>query len=176
MKTAYQLAYEAAYNELSVLREVCEKKAMVDSKAKGQRAEYDVRNILREATGHSWERVPGSGGFNKSHGLKGDIYLPNESSKYCIEVKHYKDDVITSNLLNESESQLEKFWKQTVREASEINKEPLLIFKKDRGKWRVATRKTCDTQYCLVFYTGFDMFYIYDFQKWLAQHKGDLVK
>lgn len=113
----------------------------VDSRAKGKRAEYDIRDILRERTGLEWERVPGSGGFGAQHGLKGDIYLPIPTGKrsvYCIEVKHYKDDTITSNLMNTTVSTIEKWWEQTVREAGEMAAKPLLVFKKDRGEWLVA--------------------------------------
>lgn len=113
----------------------------VDSRAKGKRAEYDVRDLLREKTGLGWERVPGSGGFGAQHGLKGDIYLPistNKRSLYCIEVKHYKDDTITSNLTNATVSTLEKWWDQTVREAGEMNSKSMLVFKKDRGEWLMA--------------------------------------
>ena len=115
---------------------------MVDSREKGARAEYQVRDLLRKHTGLQWERVPGSGGFNATHGLKGDIYVPDDtvSIKHCIEVKHYEEDTVNSNLFNDSVSQLEKFWKQTVRESEEISKEPLLVFRKNRGKWLVATR------------------------------------
>lgn len=113
----------------------------VDSRAKGQRAEYAVRDLLREATKLEWDRVPGSGGFGASHGLKGDIYLPTPTGKissFTIEVKHYKDDVLNSNLFNPTNSQLEKFWEQTVRESQQMNAMPMLVFKKDRGKWLVA--------------------------------------
>lgn len=113
----------------------------IDSRSKGKRAEYDVRDLLRERTGLEWERVPGSGGFGAQHGLKGDIYLPvptGKRSRYCIEVKHYKDDNITSTLLNKTVSTLEKWWEQTVREAGEMNARPMLVFKKDRGEWLIA--------------------------------------
>lgn len=114
---------------------------MVDSRDKGKRAEYDVRDLLRDRTGLEWERVPGSGGFGAQHGLKGDIYLPiptGKRSKYCIEVKHYKDDTINSNLVNNTVSTIEKWWEQTIREASEMSAKPMLVFKKDRGEWLVA--------------------------------------
>jgi hypothetical protein len=113
----------------------------VDSRAKGQRAEYAVRDMLRDATKLEWDRVPGSGGFGASHGLKGDVYLPTPTGKiasFTIEVKHYKDDVLNSNLFNTTVSQLEKFWEQTVRESQQMNAMPMLVFKKDRGKWLVA--------------------------------------
>jgi len=118
---------------------------MVDSRAKGQRAEYQVRNLLKEQTKLPWERVPGSGGFGPQHHLKGDIYIPNKDIVHCIEVKHYKEDTLNSNIFNDSESQLEKFWKQTLREATQIQKEPLLVFKKDRGKWIVVYRYSNET-------------------------------
>ena len=142
---------------------------MVDSRDKGTRAEYQVRDLLRTKTGLQWERVPGSGGFVATHGLKGDIYVPETRNKYCIEVKHYKDDVINSNVLNVSVSQLEKFWQQTVREAGEINKEPLLIFRKDRGKWLLATRGSImsDTELTLFTEEIEEQIYIYLFATWL---------
>ena len=112
---------------------------MVDSRQKGQRAEYQVRDLFRKYTNLPWERVPGSGGFGKQHKMKGDIYVPEVNTVHCIEVKSYAEDVINSNLLNSSQSQLEKFWVQTIREAGEVDKDPVLIFKKDRGKWVVAT-------------------------------------
>lgn len=116
---------------------------MANSRDKGQRAEYAVRDLLREATGAQWERVPGSGGFGSQHGLKGDIYLPNSTglmSKYCIEVKHYAEEQFTSNILKatQTQTQFEKWLVQTERESLEMNAKPILVFKKDRGPWFVA--------------------------------------
>ena len=161
---------------LLFLRKIFGIETMVDSRAKGQRAEYDVRDKLRKATGHQWERVPGSGGFNKSHGLKGDIYLPGGNSAYCIEIKHYADDVINSNLLNFSQSQLEKFWEQTLRESEEVGKLPLLVFKKDRGKWLCVAHATKDVGNSLYIEKGTEGFWVYNFDDWLEAHKGELVK
>jgi len=45
---------------------------VVDSRAKGARGEYLVRDILREFTGHQFERVPSSGALEY---LKGDLYV-----------------------------------------------------------------------------------------------------
>ena len=59
---------------------------MVDSRAKGARGEYLVRDMLREATGYQFERVPNSGALEY---LKGDLYVPNERNRFCIEVKNY---------------------------------------------------------------------------------------
>lgn len=117
---------------------------MVSSRDKGKRAEYAIRDMLRDATGLQWERVPGSGGLMSSHGLKGDVYVPDTNIKHCVEVKHYKDDVINYLMLKNPDNQFAKFWAQTVRESGQVGKEPLLFFKKDRGQWSVATRVAID--------------------------------
>ena len=113
------------------------------SRDKGVRAEYAIRDLLREATALDWERVPGSGGFGASHNLKGDVYLPQSTgkmSKWCIEVKHYKEEQFTSNILKtaNTKTQFEKWLDQTEREAEEMNADPMLVFKKDRGQWYIA--------------------------------------
>ena len=41
---------------------------MVDSRAKGARGEYLVRDMLRDATGLKFERVPSSGALGISKG------------------------------------------------------------------------------------------------------------
>ena len=53
---------------------------MVDSRAKGARGEYLVRDMLRDATGLKFERVPSSGALEY---LKGDLYVPNQRNYYC---------------------------------------------------------------------------------------------
>jgi len=150
---------------------------MTDSRDKGTRAEYQVRDLLRKQTGLEWQRVPGSGGFNASHGLKGDIYVPEVNIKHCIEVKHYEDDTINCNLLNESTSQLEKFWLQTVRESEEINKEPLLVFRKNRGKWIVATREQIMSPVEMIFTSDAieETINMYLFSTWLAEQTEETV-
>ncbi|QKN84899.1 D14 protein [Vibrio phage AG74] len=113
---------------------------MADSRDKGKRGEYQIRDLLREKTEMEWERVPGSGGFGASHGLKGDIYLPHATgrmSKFAIEVKWYKDEHLNSNIMKTSNTQLDKWLDQTYREAGQMNAKPMLVFKKDRGDWIV---------------------------------------
>lgn len=104
------------------------------SKEKGTRAELYVRDYLRKITSLPWERVPGSGALDPKHKLKADLYLPDMKNYYCVEVKHYAEDHINSGLLTNKNPQLLDFWKQTVREALQVNRMPLLIFKFDRSK------------------------------------------
>jgi hypothetical protein len=114
---------------------------MVDSRQKGARAELQARDLLRKLSGLKWERVPASGALGAQHGLKGDLYLPKLHTDWCVEVKHYKDDQVSTKLMTSKSPIFDQWWEQTVREADQIEKKPLLLFKHDRSKWFVAYRK-----------------------------------
>jgi hypothetical protein len=107
---------------------------MVDSRAKGARVETQIRDLLRKHTHLQWERVPGSGALDEKHGLKGDLYVPNSTNLFCVEVKGYADDHLTSAILTSKSPQLITFWEQAVRQGIQVKKKPLLIFKFDRSK------------------------------------------
>lgn len=111
---------------------------MVDSRQKGAKAETDIVKKLSEHTGLKFKRIPMSGALDAVHGLKGDVYLPNSLNIYCIEVKHYKDDHLTSKILTDKKGQLIEWWEQTIREAAQVSRKPLLIYKFDRSKIFVA--------------------------------------
>ena len=120
---------------------------MIDSRAKGRTAELKCRDELRKLTGLRWERTPMSGALGAQHKLKGDLYVPETALKYCVEVKHYKDDHISTKLLTSKLPQFEEWWEQTVREAEQMEKEPLLVFKHNRSKSFYAENlKTADNQ------------------------------
>ena len=114
------------------------KNIMVDSRAKGRTAELKCRDELRKLTGLAWERTPMSGALGAQHKLKGDLYVPETALKYIVEVKHYKDDHISTKLLTSKIPQFAEWWDQTVREANQMEKEPLLVFKHNRSKWFAA--------------------------------------
>lgn len=124
---------------------------MVDSRDKGARAETVVRDLLRKHTGLKWERVPGSGALNEKHGLKGDLYVPNEKNYYCVEVKHYADDHLTSALLTGKNPQLIEWWNQAVRQGKQVDKKPLLTYKFDRSKIFVAYEEMPTASYRYMF-------------------------
>ena len=112
---------------------------VVDSRQKGARTETLARDMLRKHTKLNWERVPGSGALDPKHLLKGDLYVPGRTNRFCVEVKGYADDHINSGLLTHKDPQLLEWWKQTQRQALQVDKLPLLIFKYDRSKLFVAT-------------------------------------
>lgn len=88
---------------------------MVDSRAKGARTETLARDMLRKHSGLTWERVPGSGALDPKHQLKGDLYIPQHNNHYCVEVKGYAEDHLTSELLTSKNPQIIEWWRQTLR-------------------------------------------------------------
>ena len=95
---------------------------MVDSKAKGARGEYLVRDLLREYTNLQFERVPMSGALEY---LKGDLYVPNEKNYFCIEVKNYADSPLTDKILTQKKTNnLKKWWKKLEIQATGGNQAP----------------------------------------------------
>jgi len=110
----------------------------IDSRAKGRTAEIQLRDKLRKLTGLQWERTPLSGALSANHMLKGDVYVPEAKMVFCVECKHYKDDHINTKLLTGKSPQFMEWWAQAVREAEQMKKEPLLIFKHNRSKWFAA--------------------------------------
>ena len=111
---------------------------MVDSRAKGARGEYLVRDMLREHTGLKFERVPASGALSY---LKGDLYVPNQNNRYCIEVKSYEESALTDKILTNKSNNLIRWWEKIVMQADNQNQEPLLFFKYNRSKVFVATQQ-----------------------------------
>jgi Holliday junction resolvase len=110
---------------------------MVDSRAKGARGEYAVRDLLRLATGLQFERVPLSGALEY---LKGDLYVPNMRNRFCIEVKNYEESPLTDKLFTqEKTNNLVRWWLKIKNQAFNAKQEPLLFFKYNRSKVFVCT-------------------------------------
>lgn len=145
---------------------------MVDSRAKGARGETVIRDILRKHTNLQWERVPASGALDPKHGLKGDLYVPNEKNLYVVEVKNYEEDHLTSKILSGKSPQLLEFWKQTVRQGKQVDKLPLLMFKFDRSKVFNAFEAMPTHSYPYVFINvqGYE-FYVSLLEDWLEYEK-----
>jgi len=151
---------------------------VVDSRAKGARTETLARDMLRKYTGLAWERVPSSGALDAKHGLKGDLYVPNYVNNYCVEVKGYAEDHINSGLLTHKTPQIVEWWQQTQRQAFQVNKLPLLIFKYDRSKLFGATVIVDDNMMdsrWLLFYSQDYEFYMFLLEDWLQNSKTKFV-
>ena len=145
---------------------------MVDSRAKGARGEYLVRDMLREATGLKFERVPASGALEY---LKGDLYVPNQRNFYCIEVKNYKDSPLTDKIFTARKTNnLIKWWRKIVVQAEGGDQKPLLFFKYDRSKVFVVTAEK-PTQSDEYLYVGFLDCYILLAEDWLETEQVEFI-
>jgi hypothetical protein len=109
---------------------------MVDSRVKGQRGEYIVRDLLRKHTGLQFERVPSSGALAY---LKGDLYLPLDKNKFCIEVKNYEKSPFTDKIFTNKTNYIIQWWTKVCEQADAFNQLPLLFFKYSRSKVFVVT-------------------------------------
>lgn len=109
---------------------------MVDSRAKGSRGEYLVRDLLREASQLQFERVPASGALSY---LKGDLYVPGEKNRFCIEVKNYAESPLTDKIFTNKSNNLIRWWTKLDEQARNGDQEPLLFFKYNRSQVFVCT-------------------------------------
>ena len=149
---------------------------MVDSRAKGARVETQVRDVLRDYSKLQWERVPASGALNEKHGLKGDLYVPSKTNTYCVEVKGYADDHLTSEILTGKNPIIFSWWEQTMRESMQVGRLPLLVFKFDRSKMFVAFEEKPTKHYRYMFISGDYEFYVAKLEDWLENETPRFVQ
>ena len=144
---------------------------MVDSRAKGARGEYLVRDLLREYTNLQFERVPMSGALEY---LKGDLYVPNEKNYFCIEVKNYSDTPLTDKILTQKKTNnLTKWWKKLVIQAEGGGQDPLLFFKYNRSKIYVVT--DVSPEYINYIYISELGCYVTLAEEWLDKEKMEFI-
>jgi len=99
--------------------------------------------------------------------MKGDLYIAKSNNKFCVEVKHYKDDQLTSKILTSAKPTMYDWWSQTVRQGEQVDAEPLLIFKYDRSKFFVATwREPESIDYGYIFLSEYSI-YVAKLEDWL---------
>lgn len=150
---------------------------MVDVRAKGAKAETDAKTILKKYTGLGWERTPGSGALDEKHGLKGDLYIPNKENIYCVEVKHYQDDHLTSQVLTSKNPQLIEWWAQATRQGIQVGRKPLLIFKHNRSKLFTAFQDLPTADYRKIYLEVLQYsFYVSVLEDWLIYEKPKFIK
>ncbi|MEK9894894.1 MAG: hypothetical protein VW518_00525 [Burkholderiaceae bacterium] len=141
---------------------------MVDSRQKGQRGEYLVRDLLREATGIKFERVPASGALSY---LKGDIYIPNAKNKFCIEVKNYEKSPISDKVFTNKTNYLVVWWEKIQYQAEAQEQEPLLFVKYSRSKVFVVTKQQpTNTRYMQLSWMNC---YVMLAEEWIKNEKVD---
>ena len=145
---------------------------MVDSRAKGARGEYLVRDMLREHTGYQFERVPSSGALEY---LKGDLYVPHAKNKFCIEVKNYAESPLTDKIFTASKTNyLIQWWKKLERQAEQGNQEPLLFFKYNRSPVFVVTGEPPEETKDYMFICFLQCFVLLA-EEWLNKEKVEFI-
>ena len=145
---------------------------MVDSRAKGARGEYLVRDMLRDFTGLKFERVPASGALEY---LKGDLYVPNQRNHFCIEVKNYKESALTDKIFTQPKTNnLIRWWKKVVIQAEGGDQKPLLFFKYDRSKVFVCTAKQPEDTPVYI-YISFLECYVLLAEDWLESETVEFI-
>ncbi len=145
---------------------------MVDSRAKGARGEYLVRDILREFTGHQFERVPSSGALEY---LKGDLYVPHAKNKYCIEVKNYESSPLSDKIFTAPKTNnLIKWWTKLERQADQGDQKPLLFFKYNRSPVFVVTEEAPKETKHYMFISFLQCFVLLA-EEWLDKEKVEFL-
>lgn len=144
----------------------------VNSRAKGARGEYLVRDLLRQTSGLQFERVPASGALSY---LKGDLYVPHETNRFCIEVKNYEESPLTDKLFTNKSNYIIKWWEKVQEQATGGEQEPLLIFKYNRSKLFVVTEIEPHhvEKHIFVFWLNC---YIMLLEDWLAEESIEWLK
>ena len=145
---------------------------MVDSRAKGARGEYLVRDMLREATNLQFERVPSSGALEY---LKGDLYVPHAKNRFCIEVKNYENSPLSDKIFTAPKTNnLIKWWKKLERQAEQGNQEPLLFFKYNRSPVFVVTAEPPEETQEYMFICFLQCFVLLA-EEWLKKEKVEFI-
>jgi Holliday junction resolvase len=145
---------------------------MVDSRAKGKRGEYLVRDILREYTNYQFERIPSSGALEY---LKGDLYVPHRKNRFCIEVKNYADSPLSDKIFTqEKTNNLIKWWRKVKLQAFHGDQEPLLFFKYNRSKVFVCTCLPPENTDRYMFIPWIDC-YVLMAEEWLEAEKVEFL-
>ena len=145
---------------------------MVDSRAKGARGEYLVRDMLRAHTNLQFERVPNSGALEY---LKGDLYVPHAKNKFCIEVKNYESSPLSDKIFTAPKTNnLIQWWKKLEKQAEGGNQEPLLFFKYNRSPVFVCTAEPPNSTEHYI-YINFLGCFVLLAEEWLKEEKVEFL-
>lgn len=140
---------------------------MVDSRQKGARAEYQVRDLFRKYTGHEWERTPQSGALSY---LKTDIYIPHCENCFAVEVKHYEEPIFDIKIFTNKSNKFAIFWDKVCEQADERLQEPILVFKHNRSKFYLATKLKPENVTNYIYVNWLDC-YILMAEEWLENEQ-----
>lgn len=145
---------------------------MVNTRTKGARGEYIVRDLLRDATGHQFERIPSSGALAY---LKGDLWVPNKSNRFCIEVKFYAESPLTDKIFTcPKTNNLINWWNKLRTQAKHMEQEPLLFFKYNRSPVFVVTELKPEKEQDYMYISMLNN-YVMQAKSWLDSEKEEFL-
>lgn len=123
-----------------------------NGRQKGSVAEREVAKICEDwwrtyELGVSFVRVPLSGGWGtpglrKDFNACGDLATNAKSFPWTVEVKR-REGWSFPHLLKGNPSPIWGWWEQSLTQAKEADKWPMLWFRKNQNPWRIMVRK-CD--------------------------------
>ncbi len=127
-------------------------RARKNSRTKGSRAELDVAAMFSRWCGEEVRRTPLSGGWSSARfGVSADLVCANKAFPFSCEIKHregwFLDDLVTGARKDHDKS-IVQWWAQCVRSCPKaklgikllFEKEPLLVFRRNRQPWLVMAR------------------------------------
>ena len=143
---------------------------MVNARQKGTKAEREVAAMLKRHTNLDFIQTPGSG----SGKIKGDLYVLEKHNLFLIEVKHYKDMGFSHKIFTQKSNNLVVWWNKAIKQAQEMEQEPLIFMKQNYANWYVVTtrRPKKDKRYMHINWLGA---YVMNAEKWLENEQIKLT-
>ena len=143
---------------------------MANSRQKGNKAELLVAAMLARHTQLPFTQTPGSG----SGKIKGDLYIPHKHNIFTIEVKFYRDMAFNHKIFTQKSNNLVVWWNKAIRQAQEMEQEPLIFMKQNYANWYVVTtrRPKKDKRYMHINWLGA---YVMNAEKWLENEQIKLT-
>jgi len=118
-------------------------KKRINSKKKGSSVERQVAKLMSAWWGEEFSRSPSSGMFATTHAtalsslgvdIAGDLICPSDFP-FNVEVKARKSIDLFDAARNGKQSEIWGWWEQSVRDANQTKKFPLVIFKENNKQF-----------------------------------------
>lgn len=112
----------------------------VNGRGKGARGERQVAKEFASWWGSDFARTPMSGGFHtrkfrQEWNAEGDLVTPDESFPFSIECKWHEGWTLDKLITASDKCEIWSWWQQALDQAENINKIPMLVFKRNNMPW-----------------------------------------
>jgi hypothetical protein len=94
--------------------------------------------------------------------LKGDLYVPHEDNRFCIEVKNYEKSPFSDKIFTNKTNYILQWWPKLIDQAAERKQQPLGTDIKPKS--------------CRYNYTSWLDCYIMLAEEWLEEEKVEFLK